>query len=110
MGTTTTGLYRRGNSTSLRMDHVRTGPNGDLTVQNRNADDWVIGKSGGVSCFDYTPTPGTGREWTLVKGSTYSDDLYLRDDQNGHWSWEPAVDMKLEDFKDLLRRIGRNFA
>jgi len=46
----------------------------------------------------------------LVKGSTYSDDLYLRDDQNGHWSWEPAVDMKLEDFKDLLRRIGRNFA
>jgi hypothetical protein len=110
MGTTTTGLYRRGNSTSPRMDHVRTGPNGDLTVQNRNADDWVIGKSGGVSCFDYTPTPGTGREWTLVKGSTYSDDLYLRDDQNGHWSWEPAVDMKLEDFKNLLRRIGRNFA
>ena len=73
-------------------------------------DDWVLGRSGGVSCFDYTPPLGTGKIWTLPAQTGYPDELYLRDDGNGHWNWEPENDMSLADFKALLVAVGRNFA
>ena len=107
MGTTPKALYRRGNATVPRMDNVRPS---DLAIIARAGDDWVLARSGGVSCFDYTPPPGIGRIWSLIAGSTYLDELYLRDDQNGHWTWEPDTDMTLADFKDLLVVVGRNFA
>jgi hypothetical protein len=107
MGTTPKPLYRRGNATIPRMDNVRPQ---DITVSSNGGVDWVLRHSGGVSCFDYTPPPGTGRIWCLRAAIAYSDELYLRDDQNGHWNWEPENDMALTDFKALLAAVGRNFA
>jgi hypothetical protein len=107
MGTTSKALYRRGNTTIPRLDHVRSS---DVTIINRGGDDWVLRRSGGVSCFDYTPPPGKGPIWSLPAQMDYPDELYLRDDGNGHWNWEPENDMTLADFKALLAAFGRNFA
>jgi hypothetical protein len=108
MGTTPKALYRRGNATIPRMDNVR--PIIDIAVINQGGVDWVLSRSGGVSCYDYTPPPGSGPIWELPAGTTYPDDLYLRDDQNGHWNWEPENDMTLAAFRALLVDVGRNFA
>lgn len=108
MGTTPKALYRRGNATSPRVDHVR--PSTDIAVISQGGVGWVLRQSGGVSCFDYTPPPGTGRIWLLPAGAPYPDELYLRDDGNGHWSWEPENDMPLADFRAILAALGRNFA
>jgi hypothetical protein len=107
MGTTPKALYRRGNATVPRIDNVRPS---DIAIISQTGVDWVRSRSGGVSCFDYTPPPGTGRIWYLPAGASYPDELYLRDDGNGHWNWEPEIDMTLADFKALLAAVGRNFA
>ena len=108
MGTTPNALYRRGNATSARMDHVRAGI--DIAMANAGGTDWVLAHSGGVSCFDYNPPPGNGPIWHLPAGAPYPDELYLRDDRNGHWTWEPGMHMSLADFKARLAAVGRNFA
>jgi len=107
MGTTPVALYRRGNTTSARLDHVRLGI--DVLSFPRNRVEWVTGRSGGVSSYATNPPPGNGRVWTLDAGTTYPDALYLYNDQDDHWSWEPAADMPLEDYRSALALVNRNF-
>jgi hypothetical protein len=90
------------------MDHVR--PFTDIPVVNHGGVDMVLAFSGGVSCYDCNPPPGNGPIWELPQSSPHPDGLYLRDDGNGHWTWEPAVDMTLADFRTRLATVGRNFA
>ena len=106
MAMTPVDLYRRGNTSGPRMNHVRYS---DIATFINNGDEWVIGQSGGVSCFDINPPPGKGPIWCLPKGSPYSDELFLRDDRNTHWSWEPAHDMSMGDYRAVLATVGRNF-
>jgi hypothetical protein len=107
MGTTTEELYRRGNTTSPRMDNVRVPA--DVMSFMRNGIEWVSSRSGGVSTFA-SPTPqGTGKIWHLPKGTTYPDELFLVNDQADHWSWEPAHDMEMAVYRGLLAATGRNF-
>jgi hypothetical protein len=107
MGTTPVALYRRGNTTSARLDHVRLGI--DVASFTRNGVEWVTGRSGGVSTFATDPPPGTGRIWTLDAGTTYPETLYLYNDQGDHWSWDPAIDMLLADYRDALAVVNGNF-
>jgi hypothetical protein len=109
MPRTSVTLYRRGNSKTPRMDHVR---DDDVArYVNHDGVECVIARSGGISCFDTTPCPGKGPEWRLPAGTEYPDDLYLRDDPDepDHWTWEPEVDMTMTRYKDLLATVGLSF-
>lgn len=89
------------------MDNVRAR---DLTIVNQNGVDWVLARSGGISCFDNPALLPAGPKWQLPRGTTYPDELYLRGPAGqGHWTWEPAMDMPLADFRALLASVGRNF-
>src|SRR3954454_23127525 len=107
MGITPVALYRRGNSTTARFDHVRVGT--DVMSFMQNGTEWVVGRSGGVSTFSTNPPPGNGRIWALAAGASYPDPLYLNNDSGAHWSWEPSVDMPLTDYRSALAAVGRNF-
>ncbi len=89
------------------MDNIREK---DLKIINRNGEDWVVALSGGVSCFDDPALLPAGQVWRLPWGTIYPDELYLRGPAGqGHWTWEPAIDMPLADFRALLASVGRNF-
>jgi hypothetical protein len=92
------------------MDRVRCPE--DITIITKNGDEWVIARSGGVSCYDISPTGLKGPEWRLPEDAEYPDSLYLRPpdptDPN-HWTWEPNEDMTLARFKDLLLTVGQKF-
>ena len=108
MGTTPVALYRRGNSKTARLDHVR--PGYDVITVARGGTERVLGRSGGVSTFATDPPPGNGKVWTLDAGTNYPDGiLYLWNDQDDHWSWEPAVDMPLDDYRQALRDVNGKF-
>lgn len=107
MGTTPVAIYRTGNRAGPRLDNVRAR---DVSIVNRNGVDCVLARSGGVSCFDDPRLLPSGPRWKLPSGSPHPDELYLRGPTGqGHWTWEPATDMPLADFKAILTRLGRDF-
>ena len=106
MGVTPVDLYRRGNATGPRMDNIRPV---DVASFTQNGTEWVRGRSGGISTFATPTLPGRGRIWRMPAGTSYSDELHLENDQDDHWSWEPALDMELTRYRALLTAVGRNF-
>jgi hypothetical protein len=107
MGITPVDLYRRGNATSPRIDHIRSIDVGRFTLSGV---EWVVGRSGGISTFASSPSPGRGKIWRLPAGVPYSDELVLINDHGNHWSWEPAQNMELTRYRELLAALGRSFA
>jgi len=75
----------------------------------QNGQEWVSGRSGGISTFASPVPPGTGRIWQLPRGSSYSDALYLVNDHSDHWLWEPTRDMEMSRYRALLIDVGRKF-
>jgi hypothetical protein len=106
MASTTVDLYRRGNTTSARLDNVRQQ---DVTIFQQNGVDWVQGRSGGVSTFATNPPPGSGKVWHLPSGNTYPPELYVWNDHGDHWSWEPDFDMPFADYRSALASVNGNF-
>jgi hypothetical protein len=97
-------LYRMGNASSPRMDHVRSQ---DVEVYENNGELWVVERSGGISTFS---VQGLGKNWWLLAvGTEVPTELFLINDYGNHWSWEPNCTMPIEDYKSALRRIGDNF-
>lgn len=88
------------------MDNVRPQ---DVNIFMKDGIEWVEGRSGGISTFEFPSPPGTGKIWRLPAGSSYSDELYLENDHGGHWSWEPARDMEMDRYKTLLVAVGSKF-
>ncbi len=71
MPKTLTDLYRRGNASGPRMAHVRLGK--DILTFQKNGDDWVAARSGGVSTFS---VQGAGTNWwCLPAGFDYPGEL-----------------------------------
>lgn len=105
MPETTTNLYRRGNASSPRMDHVRAGK--DIYTFEKNGALWVAARSGGVSTFSIQD-PGKNW-WELPQGYIYPDNLYVVNDHGNHYSWEPHVDMPLSDYVVLLAALNPHF-
>ena len=69
---------------------------------------WVSSATGGgASTFD-ARDPNWRRPWRLPAGSLYPDTLRLWNDNNppGHWTFAPAYDMPLADFKAGLAKVG----
>jgi hypothetical protein len=90
------------------MDYVRVPA--DVTTQNSNGIDYVTGKSGGVSTYESRDAGLGGTWWRLPGGSDYDDNaLFLNDEQNGHWEWQPEHDMPLDDYKAALALLNGKF-
>jgi hypothetical protein len=106
-GPTPIALFRRGNATGPRLDHIRAGI--DVAIFVRDGVEWVVGRSGGVSTFSRSPPPGGGRVWTLDAGSDYPDILFLNNDHADHWAWEPTADMPISDYRAALYDLATLF-
>ncbi|WP_333454867.1 Tse2 family ADP-ribosyltransferase toxin [Microcoleus sp. Pol10D4] len=116
MPTTPVALYRKGNASSPRMDHVR--PN-DIAVSEQQGELWVMptleeGKlSGGMSRPEGISTyesPGSGKNWyKLDLGTDIPPELELVNDRDGHWLFQPSRPMTLEKYKEALHLIGTFF-
>jgi|ERR1043165_9561167 hypothetical protein len=105
MPTTTTDLYRRGNSAGPRLSHVRIGK--DVLVFQINGVDWVAAHSGGVSTFI---SPGAGANWwALDAGYSYPDEITIINDHGNHFSWEPSFDLPLSEFIRILEGVEPAF-
>jgi len=116
MGVTPIALYRSGNSAHSRLHEVRSPhdpgnphpfPDVDTYVDAWSKTAWVSSAAGnGASCYN-APDPAWRRPWCLPAGTPYPDTLRLWNDDNppGHWTWAPAYDMPLDDFKAALASV-----
>lgn len=119
MGLTPIELFRSGNSTQSRLHEVASAhdpgtqirvPDVDSYVDAWSQEIWVSAAAGnGASCWNAL---GNWRKpWRLPAGSSYPDTLRLWNDDNppGHWTWAPAYDMPLDDFKAALAIVTQLF-
>ncbi len=110
MGLTIVDLYRSGNASSPGLDKLRTAQNSpnpdiDTYINVLLGDVWVKSGTGGASTVEQPDPFWRGKTWFLRRGSSFSDRLKVVNDAVGHWSWEPAVDMKLTEFRQLLADV-----
>jgi hypothetical protein len=99
-------LYRAGNKTTARFDVLRPG---EVLIQIRQGQDWVIAHSGGASTLEMLA--GLSGTWyRLPAGARYDDaKFFLWNDYPNHWAWEPAQDMQLADYVAALAAINQEF-
>jgi len=90
---------------SARLDHVRPVDVNHYTVSGQV---WVRAGTGGISTFDCMCT-SSGRWWHLPAGHDYGPLLLVWNDHGSHWSWEPAQDMSLTDYRALLSKSNAEF-
>jgi hypothetical protein len=108
MGKTTVDLFRAGNASSPRMENAR--PGADVATYQNNGIEFVRGRSGGVSTYESKDPTLNGTWHKLDAGSDYDDKtLFLKDDQNGHWDWQPEHDMPMADYKAALAVLNGKF-
>jgi hypothetical protein len=78
----------------------------DITV--RHGVQWVLAGTGGVSTFE-APTTAGKQWWILPAGHDHGTLFFVRKDEPGHWVWEPADDMPLDQFVGELAVSNRSF-
>lgn len=109
MAKTNVELFRIGRNSGAQMDKVKSS---DLTIYQKSGVDWVKAGTGGVSTLE-APDPGlNGIWWRLPAGTPYPDNVLIVVNDIpavGHWSWEPAYDMLLDDFLTVLRGFNALF-
>jgi hypothetical protein len=108
MGKTTVNLYRSGNSASARMHRVR--PDRDAIIKVSSGVEWVKGREIGVSTSARFTNLQGGTWWCLPAGSEYRNDLlFVVNDHDDHYAWQPERDMTLMEFKEALAILNQNF-
>jgi len=114
-------LYRSGNSTSPRMDHVRLSPprleeeSHEVKVYpGKDGQLWVDHRSGGLSLFDAPSNRPGVKWWKLPADTPISAGLLLTEDihhhastdTRKHYTLRPAYDMPLKTYVALLISMG----
>jgi hypothetical protein len=108
--TTPLDLYRAGKKSGPRFEHFST-VNPEIVIRNWRGEDWVLGpRQGGASALA-APIALNNVVWFVLPGGTKYDDVVfeLWSDYPGHWSWEPAQNMRLSDYLDALRVLNGDF-
>ena len=106
MAITTVELFRASNKTSPRLDYLRPG---EVVTYSVNGVDWVTARSGGASTLE-RQTALRGTWWRLPVGTQYDDSvIFLWNDYDDHWSWEPIRDMPLSVFTAALTAVNPKF-
>ncbi len=99
-------LYRFGNSTSPRFDHVR--PNRDAKIQNRAGIKYIIADGNGISAFSSVPQ-GKPNTWKIRKGTALPQGVKLvidkRPNHETHYMLAPERTMTLSEFHALMDKI-----
>jgi len=100
-------LYRAGNATSARFDHVRLK---DVVIGHVGTDIWVYAGTGGISTFE-RPLGLSGPWYRLPQGTPYDDAILslTKTPHGGRWEWEPARNMLLTDYVAALARLNQEF-
>jgi hypothetical protein len=114
MATTTVDLFRCGNSTSARLDHIR---NTDVDIYTDTAIDELCAKTAsekGISTWDKSGslTHLGGRIWRLPANSTYDDtllELWETSPGSGKWLWSPASNMRGSEYVKELGTVNALF-
>ena len=107
MATTALDLFRNGNASGARLDHVRPGRDVDVWPDT-TGQVWVRANGKGVSTWD-APDPNWSQPWRLPAGAAYSNDLMLWNDMPGHWLFVPARDILLSDYVAALAAVNAQF-
>jgi hypothetical protein len=100
-------LYRLGNATSARLDHVRVPK--DIPTIDKNGIAYVLPGGFGISVFNETGIKrqyGDGWVWKIKKGSQISPRLRLVNDRGDHYLITPAFEMPLDEFRGLLSPLA----
>lgn len=109
-------LFRSGNSTSPRLDHVRygeerikAGQSVDVGTFLVSGEPWVVGREGGISTFD-KPLPHEPNWWLIPAGTELPSELIIRRDHatfdgRTHYSLAPAFDMPLTSYRRSLAAL-----
>lgn len=97
-------LYRNGNAAGPRINHVRCGH--DIVCYMNKSVQWVQAGTGGISV--YAARDPRKYWWSLPAGSEIPYGLVLVPDPAipGHYFWEPATDMSMARYQQLLLKIG----
>jgi hypothetical protein len=104
---TTLDLFRAGNAAGAKLDAVRAI---DVVIYAPGGIEWVRGRSGGISTFDAINPALGGRWWRLPAGAEFDSALlFVWNDYQGHWSWEPALDMPLNTYRAALSAVNARF-
>ncbi|MBE9145964.1 Tse2 family ADP-ribosyltransferase toxin [Planktothrix mougeotii] len=97
-------LYRQGNANSPRMDNVR---DRDVNIYDYSGEQWIEAFSGGISTFE---SPKLGRNWWRIDaGIQIPDSINLINDHSDHWLRQPAHNMRLLEYQELLKQVNINF-
>ena len=97
-------LYRFGNSSSPRLDHVR---NNDVDLYEVNAIMHIRANGKGISLLteqDAARKPGW--LWRIPKNTPMVPGLALNPDRPGHFSLCPVTDMTLDKYRALLSELA----
>ncbi|MFT3780530.1 MAG: hypothetical protein QM790_00850 [Nibricoccus sp.] len=100
-------LYRFGNATSPRLDHVRV-PR-DIPTTPINGVAFVQPGQHGISLMTKEraeKTPGTGWVWLIAQGTHLEPGLKIVKDSDTHYFLAPSVLMPLDEFKGQLARLA----
>jgi hypothetical protein len=99
-------LYRFGNATSPRLDHIR--PLKDAILDEKNGIKYIRADGNGISVFS-TFDPKKKNTWKIPKGTTLPDGVILVEDKRfgheNHYMLAPAKTMRLLAFFDFLEQI-----
>lgn len=98
-------LYRLGNSTSPRLDHVR---HADVDTYSTNGILFIRANGKGISLLTEDGVRGKrgGWLWKLPAGLALPSGLLLNNDKPFHYSLCPASDMNVDEYRGLLARLA----
>ena len=100
-------LYRLGNSTSSRLDHVREET--DVQTYERNGVKFVRATSEGISLLSEERAALVKRGgwlWKLPARLPLPIGLVLNNDRPGHFALCPASDMTIDEYRTLLSKVA----
>jgi hypothetical protein len=102
-------LFRLGNATSPRLDHVR---DVDVDIFERNGIPMVRVNGKGISLFnleELNRRNSKGWVWKIPLGTQLPPGLAIRPDPEspGHFFLCPISDMTMKTYKDLLSKLDR---
>jgi len=102
-------LYRLGNRTGPRMNHVRQKEYD--AIKDPVDSTYVLPGKGGISTFS-TPPPEEKAlriTWRYPSTTPEPKNIIVRNDHGNHYSWEPAARMTLVLYQQALLTTHRTF-
>ena len=103
-------LFRVGNTTGPKLDHVRER---DITIIYREGKNMVLPQTGGISAFNKIHPRMRGIWWKCPAGTSYPEELTIVCDSERselrHYSIQPAYPMEFHEFRAVLRKFAEYF-